>query len=344
MSISTERFKQRIITLKECFHPAAMESYWQKIVKDGMRKQELLDLHDYYDFHVNRKTLIPIIRAQIINGVYAPKLPQIIRKEKKYGVCRHMQIPSPDDALVLQTLVEKLAPTILKAQPSQRAYYSRSHSAPKSESDVDDKFSYEWWKLWPEFQERIYEFSKAFDYVVVTDIANYYDNISFAGLRNVISSYGNFDEELLDFLFFMLESFVWRPDYLTLSGFGLPQVNFDAPRLLGHSFLFEIDQYLSQSTNENFVRWMDDIDFGVNDISEGKKILRDLDELLLTRGLRLNMGKTKILSSQDARRYFMVEENRYLTILDKRIQKKKEQKEGMEYERKKAENKIHEIY
>jgi hypothetical protein len=340
MSVNTERLKHRLLNLENCFHPSAMESCWQKIVKNGMRKQEFLDLHDYYDFHKNRKTLIPIIREQIVAGIYSPKPPQIIRKEKKYGVCRHIQIPTPDDALVLQTLVEKLAPTLLKAQPSKRSYYSRSHSSPKSESEIDETFSYEWWQLWPEFQEKIYEFSKVFKYIVVTDIANYYDNVSFAGLRNVISGYGNFDEELLDFLFFMLEAFVWRPDYLPLSGFGLPQVNFDAPRLLGHSFLFEIDRYLKQQTNDNFVRWMDDIDFGVNTIQEGKRILRNLDELLLMRGLRLNMGKTKILSSEEAKHYFLAAENRYLTHLDKRINRRIDQGKDLKDDIEKAKNRF----
>lgn len=335
MGINTPRLQHRSLTLEDCFHPKGMLAAWKQ-VKEGMRRQEILDLHDYYDFHVNRETLIPIIQKQIIQGNYQPKPAYIIRREKKYGVCRHLQLPSPDDAVVLQTLVEKITPIVAAAQPSKRAFYSRSHGAqPKSEASVDESFPYEWWELWPKFQEKIYEFSNTFDYVVVTDIANYYDNISFDRLRNVIASYGTFDEGLLDFLFYMLETFIWRPDYLPLSGLGLPQVEFDAPRLLGHAFLFEVDKYLSQSTNGNFVRWMDDIDFGVNEVAEAKKILRDLDELLLTRGLRLNMGKTKILSASEAKEYFLPDENRYLTIIDRRIKRKIEENESIEEEKSK---------
>ena len=317
-SVNTPRFDERIITLESCFSISNMKKAWQ-IVKEGMRKQTLLDLHDYYDFHKNKNCLIEIIQSKIIKGNYKPKPPQIIRLEKKYGICRHLQIPSPEDALVLQTIVETLSPLIKNAQPSERAYYSRSHKKPKKESDIDETFPYPWWELWPDFQKRIYEFTSTFDYVVVTDIANYFDNVSLAGLRNIISSYGHFEECLLDFLFFILEAFIWRPDYLPLSGYGLPQVDFDAPRLLAFAFLFEIDKFLKQETNSNFVRWMDDIDFGVNDIEQAKNILRGLDEILLTRGLRLNMGKTKILSSSDARKYFLPDENRYLTIITKRI-------------------------
>ena len=318
-TLNTPRFEDRIITLDSCFSKPKMKKAW-KIVKEGMRKQTLLDLHDYYDFHKNQDSLIKIIRSKIIKGDYQPKSPQTIRLEKKYGVCRHLQIPSPEDALVLQTIVETLSPLIKKAQPSNRAFYSRSHKQLKKESDIDETFPYSWLELWPAFQKRIYEFTSCFNYIVITDIANYFDNISLASLRNVISSYGHFEECLLDFLFF-LKAFVWRPDYLPLRGYGLPQVDFDAPRLLAFAFLFEIDKFLDKETSGNFVRWMDDIDFGVNDIDKAKKILRGLDEMLLTRGLRLNMGKTKILSASDARKYFLPDENRYLTLMTQRIKR-----------------------
>ena len=120
-----------------------------------------------------------------------------------------------------------------------------------------------------------------------------------------------------------------------MNGFGLPQVDFDAPRLLAFAFLFEIDKFLDKETSGNFVRWMDDIDFGVNSVEEAKKILRGLDEILLTRELRLNMGKTKILSSEDARKYFLPDENRYLTIITKRLDKLVKSNNGIEDEKKK---------
>lgn len=318
-TISTPRFQERILTLETCFEPSLMNRVWQKIVRQGMRSQDLLCLHDYCDYHRNHAALNLVIRDQILRHEYRPKPPHVIRLEKKYGVCRHIQIPDPGDAIVLQTLVEHLSPHIKSNQPSPRAFYNRSHSRPKSEADIDDSFPYQWWELWREFQKKIYDFSDVFDYVVVTDIANYFDTVSFDRLRNVLSSYGKFDECLIDFLFFMLDFFIWKPDYLPLGDIGLPQINFDAPRLLAHAFLFEVDKYLDQETNGNFVRWMDDIDFGVQDIESAKRILRGLDEILLTRGLRLNLGKTKILSSKEAKDYFFPTENRYLTIISNRI-------------------------
>ncbi|MBY3619527.1 hypothetical protein HGO21_08205 [Acinetobacter sp. CUI P1] len=319
--VNTPRLNDRILTLEECFEVRKMEAAWKNYVKEGMKGQALLDLHDYFDFHRHKTQILRSISNQIREGMYRPKSHYEIVLEKKLGVSRHQLIPSPEDAVVLQSIVESISPLIRNAQPSDRAYYSRSHTPPKSEADIDETFPYAWWELWPIFQEQIYEFTRTFEYVVITDISNYFDNIIFRQLRNILASYGKIDETLLDFLFYIIEAFVWRPDYLPLSGMGLPQLNYDAPRLLGHSFLFEIDKYLHEKTNGNFVRWMDDIDFGVDHIHQAKEILRGLDELLLTRGIRLNMGKTKVLNMNDAEHFFLPNENRYITIMNKRVKR-----------------------
>ena len=47
-------------------------------------------------------------------------------------------------------------------------------------------------------------------------------------------------------------------------------------------------------------------------LAAAKHILRDLDQLLMTRGLRLNSGKTQVLSAVDARRFFYAAENEHI--------------------------------
>ena len=98
-----------------------MEKAWQTHVKNGMRNQDILDLHDYYYFHRNRKDRIKIIKTEVLEGIYKPKSPYIVRMEKTHGICRHIEIPSAEDAVILQTIVECLAPIIEKAHPNDRA-------------------------------------------------------------------------------------------------------------------------------------------------------------------------------------------------------------------------------
>jgi hypothetical protein len=88
---------------------------------------------------------------------------------------------------------------------------------------------------------------------------------------------------------------------------------------LAHCFLFEIDGLLASKRKATFARYMDDIDIGVNTVSEGKEILRDLDLALQTRQLRLNSGKTRILDEKEARAHFRIRENAFLNRLEDRI-------------------------
>ena len=45
-------------------------------------------------------------------------------------------------------------------------------------------------------------------------------------------------------LIFVLSDLLWQPDYSPRIEVGLPQMNLDAPRLLAHCFLYELDSLL----------------------------------------------------------------------------------------------------
>lgn len=304
----------RLLGLREVFTRARMERAWKASVRPGLRRQTQVDMHDYLDVHRNLGPYLDHLRADVITGRHRPAEAALTRLEKQNGITRRIPLPSPSDAIVLQTIVDALEPRIKRWQPTRSAFYSRSHRAPSVE-DLDASFSYPWWELWPEFQSRIWSFSVQFPYTVVTDVATYYDTIPLGSLRHAIASLGRFRQDVLDLLFYMLEAFIWRPEYIPLTGVGLPQLNFDAPRLLAHAYLFPVDRLLKRLTSNNFVRWMDDIDFGVPSIADGKEILGQVDNLLNMYGVRLNPAKTKILTDAQAAHYFWIQENRQLTIL-----------------------------
>jgi hypothetical protein len=75
---------------------------------------------------------------------------------------------------------------------------------------------------------------------------------------------------------------------------------------------------------ENFSRWMDDITIGVSSYTEGQRVLRDLDDLLQARGVRLNAGKTRILNSKQAAQYLFLEANRRLVALENSVESLKD--------------------
>ena len=60
---------------------------------------------------------------------------------------------------------------------------------------------------------------------------------------------------------------------------------------------------------------MDDINCGVADIDEARRLLRAIELILNSLGLRLNSAKTLILSARETLDHFWVHENRAVTIL-----------------------------
>lgn len=315
--LHTPRLDARRKALRSVFSPAAMAKAWKQYVRPGLRDQEILDLFDYNDFHWNQLSLFEHLSQSIVDGRYKPSPSLAARLEKKLGVCRTIVTPTPEDAVVLQCIVESILPTAIKAQPSQNAFFSRSHASFQGEFIFGR--DYIWFKKWPIFFKKRISISTTHEWVVTTDISTFFDNVHYGHLRNILSTLDGIDEVILDIMFNVIDEIAWRPDYLPSSRVGLPQVQFDAPRLLSHVYLYEVDQYLKKQTSNTFVRWVDDITFAVDSLEEGKSLLRDLDALLQLRGVRLNSAKTQVLSKKDARAFFQGVENERIDKLKEKI-------------------------
>lgn len=321
--LSTSRLNSRKRVLDEVTSTSRMKSVWKSGVRAALRDQHIPDLHDYYDFHTNLSSRLEVVRNSVLDGLYSPQLPFRITLEKGKGICRQVPLLSPEDAITIESLGSYLLRPIRRKQPSKQAYYSRRTAGPKSINQFDGDPSYPWWVLWPKFQEEIFKFSRHSDYTVVADVATFYDNVDFRQLRNYLSHLIKNSEPLLDFLFYLLERFSWRPDYLPHPHRGLPQSDIDCVRLVAHALLFEVDEYLKAHAGNQFVRWMDDIDFASDTVEEAHRHLKSIDELLQSRGLHLNSAKCKILTSEEASRYFHINTNIYLSVLQRGIKQGK---------------------
>jgi len=323
----TARFEiERHRQLTELFTSSRLIKVWRDLGKQQMRNFPIADLHDYYDFNYAIEIRVEEIIERVLSGYYHAEAPLIYRTEKKYGVCRHMMIPTPSDVLVFQVLTDCLYAEIKKAQPSEGAYYSRDKHALSLPHSLTASKDYPWFILWPKFQKEIWNFTKNKNYLVTTDISNYFDNIGLRELRHVISSIIATSEVYLDLLFSLIENLSWNPDYLPNTQKGLPTIGIEAPRLLSHAFLFEIDHILKSKTDNNFVRWMDDINFSVDDPKEAKCILGEINNVMKSRGLALNLAKTEIMTSEEAEKHFMFNENLHLDKLNVRIAKLKDKR------------------
>ncbi|HHE32431.1 MAG TPA: RNA-directed DNA polymerase [Chlorobaculum parvum] len=319
--MQTERFNSvRKKALDAVFEKRNIINIWRKVVKKQLRDLDLLDLFDHFDFNYNIEDRAQSIRTEVLNGTYKASQPLIYRIEKKLGVCRHLVVPQPVDALILQVLVESIGDNVLKKQPSGKAFFSRDRHSVKKPHEFSST-DYSWKGQWKELQKQIYKFNESFELIVVTDLSNYYDSIDIRELKKVFTSYSQVDEVIIDLLFRTIEEISWKPDYMPYSKRGLPTTNVEAIRLLAHCFLFEIDEVLKQRTNDNFTRWMDDIVIGVESRKKAVDILSSVSDMLKSRGLALTLAKTNVYSDKMGYVHFQIEENRMLDDLSKRYAK-----------------------
>ena len=96
----TERFRQlRKDALSKLFGKKEVSAMWRQIVLGQLRSLDFKDLYDHYDFNYNIEERANAIRNELLNRTYRVSLPLIYRLEKRFGVCRHIIIPQPSDAL-----------------------------------------------------------------------------------------------------------------------------------------------------------------------------------------------------------------------------------------------------
>jgi len=291
---------------------------WKKKVREAARRQTVPDAIDHLDFHCRLDARCTALAEEVCSGTYRPLEPARFLSEKSKGLCRQIVQVDVEDALVIQVLSDALWLDIKNKAPSNNAYYApQDHGFSKKKDQGEYKYGPI--QAWLNFQKAILGFSRTRKYIVITDIANFYDGICHSDLRSILADLSLQREHALDLLIFALSNMIWQPDYGPYRGTGLPQGDLDAPRLLAHSILFEVDALFASNKTIDYARYMDDIDFGVDSISAAKLVLRDLDLALQTRGLRLNSGKTQIFAQSEAARYYRIRDNALIDSLTVRI-------------------------
>lgn len=319
--MTSPNFKLRRTELESAFQVRNIRETWKKKVRSDLKSQLLFDLFEYIDFHTEIDSRAKSLRDSFLEGAYTPASGVRVAVEKSKGLCRHLSVPNANDALALQVLSDRIYPALKNASPTKSAYFERKDFSFKRVSGANLEDGYGTFKSWLQFQDAIFNFSQKYNYIITTDVANFYDFIGHRHLRNIVTSISNHPEVTLDALIHTLSGLLWHPDYMPRVEIGLPQIDGDAPRILAHSFLYEADEFLGSIPGTEFARFMDDIDIGANSIPECKDILKKLDIVLKKRQLRLNSGKTKILHSTDAAAHFWVKENFRLDQVEAHIER-----------------------
>jgi hypothetical protein len=314
--MKSPKFRLRRDDLSNVVSAANIKSVWRNTVREAMKRQLIEDPIELYDVHLNISNVSASISSQVINGDYNPRTPKRVLVEKSKGLCRQLVVPHPYDCLVLQSLSDNLHLVLKPRAPHPNAFYQ-----PDRGMNNRKKLDYGGRKAWLDFQKAILDFSSKRKVLIVSDIANFYDTVSYSHLRNILSNYMPENKEtILDLTLHVLVAMLWQPDYMPRVEIGLPQINLDAPRMLANSFLYELDKFVATNKSIDYARYMDDIDIGVDTVRNAKSILRDIDLTLQSRQLRLNAGKTRILIGDDINKYFRTKQNYFLDVLKERIE------------------------
>lgn len=316
------KFTFSVKSLHSCVSKSNIEQAWRKKVKPQLRKQILWDLIEFRDIDLDIKSISALMETEVSQVSYQVSKPKTYLAEKSKGLCRQMTLVEPKDLILLQCLSSRLHQQIVSSAPSKAAYFQPGDmkwSTGKMTISDDDYGAIASWKR---FQKQVLKFSRENKYVVVTDVANFYDFINFKHLRNIIASIcSDVDEALLDLLLHLLNELAWVPDYMPRQEMGMPQIETEAPRVLANAMLFELDLVVGAHSYKNYARFMDDIDFGTNSIVVAKQAVRDIDLTLQARQLRLNSAKTKILNQHEAYKHFCVSQNttldRYANLIER---------------------------
>ena len=197
--MKSPRFDIRSGPLKKIFSPSNIERTWREKVRVSMREQYVNDGIEHFDFHTQRKLESQKLSRLILSGDYVPSRAQRILVEKSKGLCRQLVIPAVSDAIVLQCLSDALYAQIRGKAPTQRSFFE-----PREHRFSSTRNEYGTFASWLNFQRALFNFSKNRRFIVVTDIANYYDSISYSHLRNVIASITDVEECVLDMLIYVL--------------------------------------------------------------------------------------------------------------------------------------------
>lgn len=300
-------------SISSCVSEKHLTDAWRKKVKSQLRKQLLFDLIEFRDIDHDISELTLQVAKEVLCAEYLVSKPRTYLVEKSRGLCRQMTLVQPIDLIVLQCLSTRLHNQIVKKSPSKAAFFQPGDMKWSSGKMTIGESDYGSVASWKRFQKQVLKFSRENKFIVVTDVANFYDFINFKHLRNIVASLSDdIDETVLDLLIHLLNELAWVPDYMPRQEMGMPQIEAEAPRVLANAMLFELDKVVEEKALKNYARFMDDIDFGTHSTIEARQMVRDIDLTLQSRQLRLNSAKTKIMTQEVAYKHFCVGENNRL--------------------------------
>jgi hypothetical protein len=289
-----------------------------------LTKAPFRDCVDFIEFDLDSERWLRSLSSSVVSGAYRPQEPTRREAAKGNGVYRTITSPAIDDLLVYRHIADYVYEQARSKEISGAFFSRRYRKEPvgkKLESITDDEYDtfFEIWLRYSKYREQLLR-SGLYEFLLLTDISNYFESILHELLLEYIAPHG-LPREALGVLAQLLD--VLRPStgHSRTPAVGLSLDQFDCSRMLAHVFLFEHDSRIAAAVEPDaYVRWMDDQTVGVKSEVEARRLVRLMTQSLGLQRLTLNSGKTRALRPVDLAKHFWLAANDELDKLEKRIQ------------------------
>ncbi len=299
-------------------------STW-KIIRAEIRNGTVRDVIDFVDYDVDPDVWIKRLLEQIASGRYEPTIPFRFTIGKSNGFSRTMTQPAIPDLVLYRTIVDILYRKTLRREHShvyfKRQRLQKAQAAAQQQAAQQVQWAGQYrmtsqrsfynWLRFAQYRKHLL-LQAVHPHLVVTDVTNFFDSLLHSHVEEALRGIA-VAPRMLGLLFFLLERLSIRQDYASSAAISLPVDEFDCSRTLAHMTLFTHDDAMVELVGEdNYVRWMDDQNFGVASRAQGLKVLSEVGRSLGKLHLSPNTKKSKILSLSDARRHFHLDLNHML--------------------------------
>ena len=294
-----------------------------------VRESSIRDVVDYLEYDIDPDVWIRRILRHIQSGSYEPASPLRFPVAKSNGFTRTMTLPTIPDLCLYRALVDNFYRR-LRRYEVKHAYFERwaldaaqKKAAAEAKAEMQAEPGYpptarQQYLAWLKFDEyrRQLIIDKEHQFIVTTDVTNYFDTILHSRLAESLHRAGA-HPATVGLLFFLLERLSIRREHTESPRIGLPVDQFDCSRKLAHLFLFSHDRRMTEAVTEDaYVRWMDDQIIGVETRAAGLRAVGALSASLARLYLTANSAKTRILTIKEAKKHFHLSANAALRKID----------------------------
>jgi hypothetical protein len=306
-------------TFENIFTLTRLRKTCQTIRKEA-RLLRARDVIDWLDWFIALESSLALLKSEILTGDYTPTPPTRYELAKARGSFRVITALNIRDAVVYRHLYDE---ALTRATPFkvQGAFFSRRRSStPVGKTFLleDDPYL-RFFEIWLKYHQyrTLTLLNEPYEFIVVSDITNYFDSIQHDLLLEYLSPLG-LPRKVIGLLGRLLEAFKPSAGHSPNPRVGLPVDELDCSRELAHLFLFEHDRRMVEEFGEtNYVRWMDDQNIGVETETKARRVVNELTRSLASQRLTLNAGKTRFLSPEHVVIHFQLDANVALSVWDK---------------------------